>query len=141
MRHAFLLLAALIALPAADEDTRQHATLPAPAQETLRQEMLDNLFALNEIVTLLAENKVKEAGEVAENKLGRGVMGRHMQLPFEARPGPNMPPEMHRLGMDGHFADSDFAKAAASGKRDAAMKKLPALMGSCVACHASYRIR
>lgn len=135
------LLAALLALPAAAEDTRQFAKLTSQAQETLRLEMLDNLLALNEILSLLAENKVREAGKVAEEKLGRGAMGKNARLPFEARPGPQMPPEMHELGRNGHFAASEFAQAAMSGKRDAAMKKLPALIGSCVACHASYRTR
>ncbi|MHB1429189.1 MAG: cytochrome C [Rhodocyclaceae bacterium] len=136
-----LLLAALVAVPALAEDTRQLATLKPPAQETLRQEMLDNLIALNTIVTLLAANQVKEAGEVAEKVLGRSAMGKHAHLPFEARPGPQMPREMHQLGISGHLAATDFALAAASGNRDKALAELPALVGSCVACHASYRIR
>jgi hypothetical protein len=141
MKRAYLLLAALLALPAAAEDTRQFARITPQAQETQRLEMLDNLFALNEILSLLAANKVKEAGAVAEERLGRGAMGRHAHLPFEARPGPQMPREMHRLGIDGHFAASDFAQAAASGDRNKALEKLPALTGACVACHASYRTR
>lgn len=141
MRRAALLLATLLSLPAAAEDARQFARITPQAQETQRLEMLDNLFALNEILSLLAENKVKEAGAVAEERLGRGAMGRNAHLPFEARPGPQMPRDMHRLGIDGHFAASDFAQAAASGNRDAALAKLPALTGSCVACHASYRTR
>lgn len=36
------------------EDPRQLAPLPAPAAEVLRQEMLDDLAALNEILTSLA---------------------------------------------------------------------------------------
>lgn len=133
--------AALMALPAAAEDTRLLAKLTPQAQETMRQEMFDNLLALNEILTLLADDKVKEAGVVAEERLGRGAMGKNAQLPFEARPGPQMPREMHRLGIDGHFAASEFATAAANGDRNAALFKLPALMGACIACHASYRTR
>lgn len=131
----------LLALPAAAEDTRQLAKLTPPAQEVLRQEMLDNLIALNEILSLVAENKVREAGEVAETKLGKGAMGKNARLPFESRPGPQMPPEMHNLGRNGHFAASEFAAAAASGKRERALALLPGLTASCVACHASYRTR
>ena len=40
------LLSLLLSVPAMAEDTRQLATLPPPAQETLRQEMLANLVAL-----------------------------------------------------------------------------------------------
>lgn len=129
------------AMPALAQDTRQLAELKPPAQETLRREMLDNLIALNTILTLLAANQVKEAGEVAEKELGRSAMGRHAGKPFEARPGPQMPREMHQLGISGHLAATDFAKAAASGNRDKALAELPALLGSCVACHAAYRIR
>lgn len=135
------LIALLAAGPALAEDTRQLATLHPLAQETLRQEMRDNLIALNQIVALLAAHQVKEAGEIAEKALGRGAMGQHARKPFEARPGPQMPAAMHDIGRNGHFAASDFARAAATGDRDKALAELPALIGSCVACHASYRIR
>lgn len=141
MKKLALLAATLLSLPAAAEDTRLFAPLTPQAQETLRLEMLDNLVALNEILALLADGKVKEAGEVAETKLGKSAMGKNARLPFDARPGPQMPRDMHSLGINGHLAASEFAQAAASGNRDAALAKLPALMGACIACHASYRTR
>jgi hypothetical protein len=136
-----LLILAFLALPAMAEDTRQFAQLTPQAQETLRMEMLDNLLALNEILTLLAANQVKEAGQVAEARLGRGAMGKNARLPFEARPGPQMLPAMHEIGRNGHFAASEFARAAASGDRDRALALLPNLTGTCVTCHASFRTR
>ena len=140
-RYPFVLLVALLAPLAQAEDTRQLATLPAPAQEVLRQEMRDNLVALNEILSLVASGKTREAGEVAESRLGVSAMGKHRAQPFEARPGPHMPPAMHALGMDGHRAASEFAKVAAGGDREAVQAALPKLTGACVACHASWRIR
>lgn len=140
MKH-LLWIIALLSLPALAEDTRQFAKLTPQAQATQRQEMLDNLLALNSIITMLAANQVKEAGEVAEKELGRGAMGKNAHLPFEARPGPQMPRDMHQLAISGHFAASDFAKAAESGNRDKALAALPAVTGTCVACHASYRTR
>ncbi len=131
----------LLALPAAAEDTRQLAKLTPQAQEVLRQEMLDNLIALNEILALVAENRIREAGEAAEAKLGKRAMGKNATLPFESRPGPQMPPEMHNLGRNGHFAASEFAAAAAGGNRERALALLPNLTANCVACHASYRTR
>lgn len=139
--NKLIVIALFFALPAAAEDTRQLAKLTPQAQEVLRQEMLDNLIALNEILALVAENKLKEAGEVAEAKLGKGAMGKNARLPFEARPGLQMPPEMHNLGRNGHFAASEFAVAAAAGNRDRALALLPGLTANCVACHASYRTR
>ena len=127
--------------PALADDARQLARLPPPAQEALRQEMLDNLLAVNEILSLMAAGKVREAGEVAESKLGRSAMGKHRDKPFEARPGPHMPPAMHGIGMDGHQAASEFAAVARTGDRDKALALLPNLTTACVACHFSYRTR
>lgn len=135
------MLAALLAGQAFADDVRQLAPLPPAAQEALRQEMLDNLRALNEILTLMAAGKLKEAGEHAERTLGQSAMGKHRDKPFDARPGPHMPPAMHGIGIDGHRAASEFAKAAASGDRDRALTLLPGLTGACVACHHSYRTR
>ncbi len=140
MKRLFL-LAACVALPALAEDTRQFAELKPQALETMRQEMFDNLIALNQIITFLAANQVKEAGEVAEKELGRSAMGKNATKPFEARPGPQMPRPMHELAINGHMTASDFARVAASGDRDKALAELPALLGSCVACHATYRTR
>ena len=131
----------LVSTAAVADDPRQLAPMPAAAQEALRQEMLANLMALNEVLSLVAENKIRQAGEVAEAKLGMSAMGKHRDLPFDARPGPHMPPAMHRIGMEGHKAASDFATAAKSGDREQALALLPNLTGACLGCHFSYRTR
>ena len=123
------------------QDARQLAPLPAAAQESLRQEMLDNMLAVNEVLALMAEGKVREAGEVAEARLGMSAMGKHRAKPFDARPGPHMPPAMHGIGMDGHKAVSEFATVAKTGDRDKALALLPNLTSACVGCHFSYRTR
>lgn len=140
---AALVLAVTAVSPpaAAADDTRQLAPLPPPAEAALREEMRGNLVTLNEIVSLLAAGKVKEAGEIAERTLGMSAMGKHRDKPMNARPGPNMPPAMHALGMSGHQDASAFARAAASGDRDQALAALPGLLNACVACHLAYRIR
>lgn len=131
----------LASTAAVADDARQLVQLPPAAQEALRQEMLDNLLAVNEILSLLAAGKVREAGEAAESKLGRSAMGKHRHKPFDARPGPHMPPAMHGIGIDGHKAASEFAAAAKGGDRDKALALLPNLTSGCVACHFSYRTR
>ena len=136
-----LFISAMFASQVFAQDARQLAPLPAPAQESLRTEMLDNLAGLNEVLTLLATGKVKEAGVVAEATFGVSAQGKHRSKPMDARPGPHMPPAMHGIGMDGHKAASEFAKVAATGDRDKALALLPSLTGSCVACHLSYRTR
>ncbi len=135
------LLGLLLSSPALAEDMRQLATLPPPAQETLREEMLANLVALNEILGLVAADKIKEAGVVAEQQLGLSAQGKNRDKPFEARPGPHMPAAMHALGMEGHRAASQFAKAAQAGDRARALALLPNLTNACVSCHAMWRTR
>ena len=105
----FIFALFFVSTAALAQDARQLAPLPAAAQESLRQEMLDNMLAVNEVLALMAEGKVREAGEAAEAKLGMSAMGKHRSKPFDARPGPHMPPAMHGIGMDGHKAVSEFA--------------------------------
>lgn len=135
------LVFALLAGQALAEDRRQLATLPAAAQEALREEMLGNLLAINEILTLIAAGKVKEAGQLAETSLGQAAMGKHRGKPLDARPGAHMPPAMHETGMEGHRAASEFARAAATGDREKALAELPKLTAGCVACHYAWRTR
>jgi hypothetical protein len=142
-RSPLALLCALTVLggTAAAQDARLLAPLPPAAQLTLQSDMRDNLRALNEIVELLATNKVREAGVVAESQLGVSTQGRHRSLPFDARPGPHMPAAMHAMGLQGHQAATAFATIAATGDRDRALAALPAVTATCVACHYGYRIR
>ncbi len=135
------LLLAFVLPAVAGEDMRQLAQLPAPAQQSLREEMLDNLLALHEITTLVGAGKYAEAGNVAESRLGWSARGVHAAKPPEARPGLHMPPAMHALGMEGHKAASEFAAAAKSGDRDKTLAALPKLFNGCVSCHAAYRTR
>lgn len=122
-------------------DTRQVVQMPEPAVATLRAEMRDNLVTLNEVLTLVVAGKVKEAGAVAEKKLGTGVMGQHRDKPVEARPGAHMPPAMHDLGRSQHQAASAFAAIAATGDREKTLAALPTLNASCVSCHLAFRVR
>ena len=137
----FIFALFFVSTAALAQDARQLAPLPAAAQESLRQEMLDNMLAVNEVLALMAEGKVREAGEAAEAKLGMSAMGKHRSKPFDARPGPHMPPAMHGIGMDGHKAVSEFAAVAKTGDRDKALALLPNLTSACVGCHFSYRTR
>lgn len=139
--YLFLWFALLAGSLQAGEDARQLAPMPAAAEANLRAEMRASLLALNEILGLVASARLKEAGEVAEKELGVSAMGKHRSQPFDARPGPHMPPAMHRIGMDGHQAASEFARIAATGERAKTIAALPSLTAPCVACHYAYRLR
>lgn len=125
----------------AAEDMRQLAPMPASAQANLREEMLANLRAVNDILSMVAERKYKEAGVLAEETLGLSAMGKNRNQPMDARPGAYMPPAMHGLGMEGHKAASEFARIASGGDRDKTLAALPSLTSACVACHHSFRVR
>jgi hypothetical protein len=140
-RKSIVLMALLAGTALAAEDARQLAKMPPAAEANLREEMRANLLNLNEIVSLTVAGKLKEAGELAEKELGVTAMGKNRSLPVDARPGANMPPAMHALGLDGHKAASAFAAIAATGDREKTLAALPTLSGSCVGCHYSYRIR
>ena len=98
LKKCVVLLALLAGTAMAADDVRQLARMPPAAEANLREEMRANLLALNEIISLTVTGKVKEAGELAEKELGVSAMGKNRALPLDARPGANMPPEMHALG-------------------------------------------
>ena len=123
----------------AAEDVRQLVEMPPEAQQLIRQEMRDNVFALNAIIGLLAEGKLEEAGQLAEREMGTSAMGRFRGNP--AAPGRHMVPEMRNLGRGMHFAATEFADAAAVGELPDALAALKKLTEKCAACHAAYRIR
>jgi hypothetical protein len=130
----------LASFPAAAEDARQLVNMPDAAREIMRQAMIENLGTLNSVIGLLGENKLKEAGELAESGFGRSSMGRHMGMGGMG-PGRYMPEGMRSLAMGMHTAASDFARAAAGGDRNAALTALQAVTNDCFACHSSYRTR
>jgi hypothetical protein len=143
MKKLFLVcaLAALAGGLQAEEDRRQLVAMPAAAQANLRDEMLANLRALNDVLGLVAEAKYQAAGALAEETLGISAMGKNRNQPMDARPGAHMPPAMHGLGTEGHKSASEFARIAATGDRDKTIAALPLLSGACVACHHSFRVR
>lgn len=134
-------LGVAVGVAAHAQDNRQLVEMPAPAREVLRQEMVDNLSALNEILSLLGAGKVKEAGQVAEARLGVSAMGKNRALPLESRPGSHMPPGMRDIGTSGHKAASAFAAAAAGGDTAKALGAMPDMIATCTACHLTYRTR
>lgn len=143
MKRTFVALLAMLALPAlAAEDHRQFVKMPPEAQLVLRMEMIDMQLALHEIVGLLAEGKAREAGEVAENRIGNGARGsRHVGMKPGQMPGRFMTEAMRQLAWGMHDAGSEFAEAAQSGDAAKALAALPKITATCVSCHAAYRTR
>jgi hypothetical protein len=127
--------------PPIPEDPRQLVTMPAISQAVLREEMIDNMGALHEILALLAQNKLKEAADIAEQRLGRSSMGKHAARTRGQGPGRYMPDAMRGIGLTMHDAASEFANTARSGDQAKAYAALQQVTANCVACHAAYRTR
>jgi len=125
----------------APADARQLVTMPALAQAILREEMLDNMGALHEVIALLAQDKLAAAADVAEQRIGHASMGKHAARARGQGPGRFMPEAMHAIGLAMHDAASEFAVVAKSGDKSKALSALQQVTGTCVACHAAYRTR
>lgn len=121
------------------DDPRIFVTMPEQARKFMRDDMLDHLTAINEIIGYLAANNFKEAANIAETRMGKSSMGKHRATGMG--PGRFMPLEMRNLGWGMHDAASEFAQIAKKGNLKDSQLALQKVMTSCVTCHYSYRTR
>ncbi|CAA6606170.1 conserved exported hypothetical protein [Rhodospirillaceae bacterium LM-1] len=126
------------------EDARQLVKMPEMMQEHMLGNMRDHLLALDEVLGLLSKGKVREAGWVAEKKIGLSSLEMH----GSSHMGPYMPEGMRNIGTEMHRAASRFAIAAEEAdlahSYEAQQKVFEALQGitqNCNACHSAYRLR
>ena len=122
-----------------DSDPRQLVTMPDQARQLMRQDMLDHLSALTEIIGYLAENNLDAAANTAETRMGKSTMGKHRASGMG--PGRFMPLEMRNIGWGMHGSATEFAQIAKKGDLKNAYSALQKVTGSCVACHYTYRTR
>jgi cytochrome c553 len=113
--------------------------MPEQARQLMREDMLDHLSALNEIIGYLGENNLAAAADVAETRMGKSSMGKHRATGMG--PGRFMPIEMRNLGWGMHESATEFALVAKEGDLKNANSALQKVITSCVACHYSYRTR
>lgn len=120
-------------------DSRQLVEMPEQARFYMRQDMLDHLRALNEIIGLLAAEDYETLAEVAEKRIGRSSMGKYRSTGMG--PGRFMPLEMRNTGWSMHDAASELATHAKDKNQKGIYQSLQKLTTACVICHSSYRIR
>jgi hypothetical protein len=120
-------------------DPRQLVSMPERARLLMRDHMLDNLAALNEIIGLLANGDLDAAADVAETRMGRSSMGKHRGSGTGPGPGRYMPDEMRKLAWGMHDAASGFSRVARLGDIQETQAALQKVTTSCVACHYSFR--
>jgi hypothetical protein len=121
------------------DDQRQFVEMPPEAQQLMRQEMLNFLNTLTQIIGFLATDQLNEAANIAETQMGNSAMGKHRGNAMG--PGKFMPPAMRKICWSMHQATSDFAKIAEKGDTQKALAALQKVTGTCMACHYSYRTR
>ena len=156
MRYSGLFLASLLLLsgcqsvasqddattPVAEsgsDDPRQFVDMPAQARGYMRQDMLDHLAAMSEIMGAMSAEDWARAAEIAETRMGKSSMGKYRGTGMG--PGRFMPLEMRQLGWNMHEAASRFAEVAGTGDGPRAWAALQDVTATCVACHYSYRTR
>ncbi len=122
-----------------DSDDRQLVAMPDEVRQLMRKDMLDHLSAINEIMTLLAEDNLDAAADVAETRMGKSSMGKHRAT--GTGPGRFMPVEMRNIGWGMHESASKLSREARDGNLRGAYSALQKVTASCVACHYSYRTR
>lgn len=138
-QHLFPFLALLLigCNSSAAEDNRQLVELPQMMQQHMLANMRDHLVTLNEILTDMANDRLEHAAEIAESRLGMSSL----ELHGAGHMAKFMPPGMRQSGTSMHRAASRFALKAQEGDPLPAYRALSEITSSCVACHASYRIR
>lgn len=120
-------------------DLRQLVSMPEQTRQFMREDMLDHLSALNEIIGLMANNKLDAAADVAETRMGKSSMGKYRSTGMG--PGRFMPLEMRNIGWGMHESATEFSQLATKGEVDNAYRALQKVTSACVACHYSYRTR
>jgi hypothetical protein len=140
--RSLVLAAALLpvlAVPAAAEDNRTVLDLPPDVKVQFLEHMRTHMTSLNDVIQLLSDAKIHQAGELArkEMAIGKGMgFGRYM------------PPEFREMGFEFHKAADEFGRATTdlSEPPDAAawtkaMNGLAQITARCNACHATFRVK
>lgn len=121
----------------AEKDSRQMVELPEMMQRHMMQNMRDHLASINEILISIVNDKLDQAAEIAEWRLGVSSLKSHGASHMATF----MPKGMQQAGTNMHRAASRFALIAQEGDSRSAYRALSTVTSACVACHSEYRIR
>ncbi|SRX74375.1 cytochrome c [Aequorivita antarctica] len=94
--------------------------------------MRDHLDAVQNIVTLLSEEKYNEASKIAYTRLGSTTEMKLMCASFGDK-------EFENLGLKFHESADKMSEVFKSGDKNKSLKALSNTMNFCVQCHATYR--
>ncbi len=125
-------------------DTRQLATMPPQMQEHMLANMRDHLQTLNSVFSDIADGKFDAASKVLEERLGMSSLPLHQAVemaPFFPQPMQDAGTSMHRAASRLAIALQDASVTQTFDAMRAVSAGFREVTASCVACHASYRIR
>lgn len=117
-------------------DNRQLVKLPDRMQQHMLANMRDHLETINKILILMSNDRLDEASNLAESRLGMSSL----ELHHASQMAKFMPEGMRKAGTNMHHAASQFALKVEEGDLIPAYKALTKVTSACVACHSSYRI-
>ncbi len=120
-----------------ESDTRVMVELPSPMKAHTLQNMRGHLVAIDQLLMLLAEDKMDEASELAESELGMSSLNKHGASHVASY----YPKGMRQAGTAMHKAASQFSRVAQEGDLLAAYKSLRNITAACNVCHAGYQLK
>jgi mono/diheme cytochrome c family protein len=120
-------------------DHRTLVDMPAAETAQLRSEMQQNLLVLNQTFGYLANKEYAQAAALIEQKMGKSAQGNHTDPSI--RPGQHMPDPMRKIAWVMHSNATALAETLKGGDETQINAGMQTLLGSCAACHLSYRIR
>jgi hypothetical protein len=122
-------------------DTRELVKFPPRLAEHTLANMRDHLAALQEIQEHLGMGNPDVAARIAEKRLGMSSLGDHGAHEVAKY----MPQGMQDAGTAMHRSASQFAivatDSAVTGDLKPVFSALAKLTGTCVGCHAGYRLK
>ncbi len=132
-------LLSALTVSAAAEDSRMAIDLPPDVKVQFLEHMRTHMISLNDVIQLMANGKIREAGALARKEMAIGA-GKGF--------GRFMPPEFREIGFEFHKAADDFARATAdlpeppdAAAWSKAMNGLAGITMRCNGCHAAFRVK
>ncbi|SFV57967.1 hypothetical secreted protein [hydrothermal vent metagenome] len=111
---------------------------PESVSDEILKSMRDHLNATQEILNAIIKNDMNTIARVSENRLGfkslTTTSASHNNMPF-------IPKVMETLSLGLAQSASELAIYAKNNEKEKLLPALNKVMGYCVSCHNTYRIR
>ncbi len=118
------------------KDGRTILDFPPKMKVMQKKMMREHMATVASIVSLIAEEKLEEAGSLAKQRLGTDPEDIKRCSKMAKMAGE---PDFLKLGMAMHENADELAEHAKMGHKKDTLKSLAELINSCNACHERYR--